>query len=68
MLPWLIILLQEKQRAPSLPEGGGYSHILAIWVCEAGKGMVFKRFTLGQGLVITDYWSRIGSCLTDDST
>ena len=24
--------------------GGGYSHILAIWVCAAGKGMVFKPF------------------------
>ena len=28
------------------PEGGGYSHILAIWVCAAGKGMVFKPFSL----------------------
>ena len=29
------------------PSGGsGYSHILAIWVCAAGKGMVFKPFTL----------------------
>ena len=27
--------------------GGGYCHILAIWVCAAVKGMVFKQFTLG---------------------
>ena len=26
--------------------GGGYSHILAIRVCAAGKGMVFKSFSL----------------------
>ena len=26
--------------------GGGYSHILAIRVCAAGKGMVFKPFGL----------------------
>ena len=26
--------------------GGGYSHILAIQVCAAGKGMVFKPFSL----------------------
>ena len=26
---------------------GGYSHILAIRVCAAGKGMVFKPFTQG---------------------
>ena len=26
--------------------GGGYSHILAIWVCAAGKGMVLKPFNL----------------------
>ena len=25
--------------------GGGYSH-MAIWVCAAGKGMVFKPFSL----------------------
>ena len=29
------------------PEGkGGYSHILAIRVCAAGKGMIFKPFGL----------------------
>ena len=27
--------------------GEGCSNILAIWVCAAGKGMVFKPFTLG---------------------
>ena len=27
--------------------GGGYCHILAILVCAAVKGMVFKQFTLG---------------------
>ena len=26
--------------------GGGYSHILAIRVCAAGKGLVFKPFSL----------------------
>ena len=26
--------------------GRGYSHILAIRVCAAGKGMVFKPFSL----------------------
>ena len=25
---------------------GVYSHILAIWVCATGKGMVFKPFSL----------------------
>ena len=47
--------------------GVGYSHILAIWVCATGKGMVFKLFTLGYGLVIIAKWSRIGSHLMDDS-
>ena len=28
------------------PWSGGYSHILAIWVCSAGKGMVFMPFSL----------------------
>ena len=32
--------------------GGGYSHILAILVCAAGKYVVLKPFTLGYGLVI----------------
>ena len=26
--------------------GGGYYHILAIRVCAAGKGMIFKSFSL----------------------
>ena len=28
------------------PAGGGYSHILAIRVCAAGEGMIFKLFGL----------------------
>ena len=48
--------------------GGGYAHILAIRVCAAEKGMVFKPFTLGQGLVIIENWSRIGSRSSDYST
>ena len=31
--------------------GGGYSHILAIRVCAAGEGMVFKPFCLVKGMV-----------------
>ena len=38
-------------------------YILAIQVCATGKGMVFKPFTLGKGLVIIENWSRIGSHL-----
>ena len=30
--------------------GGGYCHIWAIYVYAAVKGMVFKQFTLGQGI------------------
>ena len=30
--------------------GGGYCHIWAVLVCAAVKGMVFKQFTLGQGI------------------
>ena len=33
---------------------GGYSYILAIWLCAAGKGMVFKPFSLVYGLVIEE--------------
>ena len=34
------------------PGGGGvYSHILAIRVCAAGEGMVFKLFGLVKGVV-----------------
>ena len=35
--------------------GGGYSHILAIWVCAAGKGMVFKPFGLIKGMVFKPF-------------
>ena len=55
-------MLREKSKILAfehhLGEGGGgrgrkYSHILAIRVCSAGKGMaVFKPITLGWGLVI----------------
>ena len=31
---------------PSPGGGGGQSHILAIRVCAAGKGMVFKPFAI----------------------
>ena len=41
--------------------GGGYSHILAIPVCAAGKGKVFKPFSLIWGIVIIENWSSIGS-------
>ena len=34
-----------------LEGGGGYSHILAIRVCAAGEGMVFKPFGLVKGMV-----------------
>ena len=43
---------------------GGYSHILAIRVCAAGEGMVFKPFGLVKCLVIIENWSSIGSRLT----
>ena len=36
-------------RPPGTPGGGGgavYPHILAIRVCAAGEGMVFKPFSL----------------------
>ena len=57
---------------------GGYSHILAIRICAAGegmvfkplglvKGMVFKPFGLVEGLVIEN-WSSIGSRLTGSLT
>ena len=58
---------------------GGYSHILAIRVCDAGEGMVFKPFGLVKGmifkpfglvwgLVIIENWSSIGSRLTGSLT
>ena len=37
------------------PWGGGYSHILAIRVCAAGEGMVFKRFGLVKGMVFKPF-------------
>ena len=50
--------------SPLPRRGGGYSHILAIRVCAAGKGMVFKLFSLVESLVIRENWSSIGSRLT----
>ena len=49
--------------------GGKYSHILgmAIRVCAAGKGIVFKPFTLGKDLLIIENWSRMGSRLNNNS-
>ena len=35
--------------------GGGYSHILAIRVCAAGEGMVFKPFGLVKGMVFKPF-------------
>ena len=43
--------------------GGVILYILARRVCAAGKGVVFKPFTLEQGLVIMGKWSRIASRL-----
>ena len=34
---------------------GGYSYILAIWVCAAGEGMVFKPFGLVEGMVFKPF-------------
>ena len=42
----------------SVPRGGGggvYSHILAIWVCATGEGMVFKPFVLVEGMVFKPF-------------
>ena len=35
--------------------GGGDSHILAIRVCAAGKGMVLKPFSLVKGMVFKPF-------------
>ena len=42
------------------PGGGGYSHILAIRVCTAGEGMVFKPFGLVKGMVFMPFGRGIG--------
>ena len=42
--------------------------MLAIRVCAAGKGMVFKPFSLVYVLVIMGNWSSIGSRLTGSLT
>ena len=36
------------------PRREGYSHILAIRICAAVEGMVFKPFGLVKGLVIIE--------------
>ena len=37
-------------------EGGGeYSHVLAIRVCAAGEGMVFKPFGLVKGMLFKPF-------------
>ena len=41
-----LIRIQEYES----PGGGGYCHTWAIQVCAAVKGIVFKQFTLGQGI------------------
>ena len=68
--------VSSRHRTPPPPNwGGGYSHILAIRVCAAREGMVFKPFGLVKGmvfqpfgmvkgLVIIENWSSIGSRLT----
>ena len=43
----------------SILGGGWYSHILAIWECAAGEGMVFKPFGLVKGPAIIENWSSI---------
>ena len=35
--------------------GGGYSHILAIRVCAAGEGMVFKPFGIVKDMVFKPF-------------
>ena len=35
--------------------GGGYSHVLAIWVCATGESMVFKSFGLVKGMVFKPF-------------
>ena len=48
LVSFIVFVFVESKRPGDLsPGGGGYAHILAIRVCVAGKGMVFKPFTLG---------------------
>ena len=46
-LPASNIRVRYRDEDGDMIRGGGYCHILAIWVCAAVKGMVFKQFTLG---------------------
>ena len=45
-MPW-IILSNARARGGG---GGWYCHRCAIWVCAAVTGLVFKQFTLGEGI------------------
>ena len=38
-----------------IKNGGGYFHILAIPVCAAGEGMVFKPFGPVKGIVFKPF-------------
>ena len=49
---------QSKER--SQPLGCKCCHKWSIQVCAAGKGMVFKQFTMGWGIETRDLGSRIG--------
>ena len=63
-----IVFIFATHASCSLTPGGGYSHILAIRICAAGKSIVFKPFGLVKGLVIIENWSSIGSRLTGSLT
>ena len=39
---------------------GGDSHVWAIWVCAAVKGMAFRQFSLEKIVEIRQLWSTIG--------
>ena len=45
----------QKNPLHHSPGGGGYSHILAIRVCDAGECMVFKLFGLVKGMVFKPF-------------
>ena len=40
--------------------GGGHCHVWGIEGCATVKGMAFKQFTLGYGMQIKQFGSRIG--------
>ena len=49
------LLIYWVQLFKARPGEGGYSHILAIWVCAAGEGIVFKPFGLVMGMVFKPF-------------